>query len=137
MWSLNPRRFGLRLRSCGSAPSDSPGASRPPDWIDSFTRPLDDRLKRRSHLYLFVKNRLGLIRIRLGLIDGWFPDVHLGETAESPRWEWTIDLLEALANEAETRAYWNGKPGPSESISMRFPWISPTRPWPEGWRREG
>lgn len=73
------------------------------EWVEAVARPVDDRLKRRSHLYLLLRGRLELLRIRLGLTGGWFPDVHLAETADSPRWGWTVDLLGEIDTLARER----------------------------------
>jgi hypothetical protein len=71
-----------------------------PELTDAIARPIDDRLKRRSHLYILLKNRVSYIRMQLGLSGAWFPDVHLRSLADSPRWGYTIDILEQIRDAA-------------------------------------
>ena len=66
------------------------------EWLVALAKPIDDRLKRRSHLYIWTKIRLDYLRMRLGLSAAYFPDVHLRSLAESPRWDYTADILEKI-----------------------------------------
>jgi hypothetical protein len=70
------------------------------EWIVALAGPADDRLKRRSHLYVLVKARVSYLRMRLGLTAAWFPDVHLTSLADSRRWDYTVDLLEQIRDHA-------------------------------------
>jgi hypothetical protein len=70
------------------------------EFIDAIVRPADDRLKRRSHLYILAKNRAAHLRMRLGLTAAWFPDVHLRSMADSPGWGYTVDILDQIRDAA-------------------------------------
>ena len=80
------RRYELRIPR---------GLSRS-DLVDAVVRPLNDLLEVRSHLFLFIKNRLQQLRMRTGLAALTFPPAFLTETADSQQWDVTAGLLERI-----------------------------------------
>jgi hypothetical protein len=100
---LEPMEIRDRFQPVRIHPLRFPRSFEAAEWIEAVARPVDDRLKRSSHLYILVKNRLDVLRMRLGLTAAWFPDVHLRDMADSPRWGYTVDLLEQIRDAAAER----------------------------------
>jgi hypothetical protein len=77
-----------------------------PTWADltvSVFRPINDWLKRRSHLFLFVKNHVQTLRMRVGLTAEYFPIEFLRSEATSPRWDVSADICRDIARLAGRR----------------------------------
>lgn len=69
----------------------------------AFARPLNDRLEARSHAFILLKNRLDVLRMRLGLTGVYFPAGFARSDRTSPMWRVTADLLAALEELASAR----------------------------------
>lgn len=67
----------------------------------SILMPANDFLEVRSHLFLFFKNRLQSLRMRLGLYPLDFPPQYMKSAAGAPIWEITAGLLEEIGTLAE------------------------------------
>ena len=67
---------------------------------DALLYPLNDTLEVRSHLFILLKVRLGVLLMRLGLSAEFFPDEFYRSEAASPRWEITADILADIAHAA-------------------------------------
>lgn len=70
------------------------------EWIGGVASPINDLLERRSHLFVFIKNRTEALRIRLGLSANFIPRTIREDYADSPDWDVTADLLASLAEVA-------------------------------------
>lgn len=84
-----------------------PFSLEPGAWIRGVAAPLNGFLEGRSHLFVFVKNRTELVRIRLGLSPSYIPNGLLRDRAEGEEWEVTAGILsdlEAAASEGGTDA---------------------------------
>lgn len=68
-------------------------------FIDAILRPLNDMLEVRSHLFIFVKNRLQTLRMELGLAPVSFPQQFM-RGATDGRWSVTAGLLEDIDRQA-------------------------------------
>jgi hypothetical protein len=66
------------------------------ELTDAILRPVNDFLEVRSHLYLFLRNRLQILRMQLGLFPLTFPAPFLKSEADTPRWDVTADLLDDI-----------------------------------------
>jgi hypothetical protein len=73
------------------------------DFTVSLFRPINDWLKRRSHLFLFMKNHLQTLRMRVGLTAEYFPIEFLRSEATSPRWDVSADICRDIARLAARR----------------------------------
>jgi hypothetical protein len=73
------------------------------ELVDAIARPVDDTLKRWSHTYVLVKNRLDHLRTRFGLTEAYFPSVYLKSSLDSRRWTVTADMLQDIAALAEAQ----------------------------------
>lgn len=71
------------------------------EFTDSFLRPINDFLEVRSHLYIFLRNRLQTLRMKLGLAPLTFPTQFFTAESEGPRWENTAEISEDIAALAE------------------------------------
>lgn len=66
----------------------------PREWARAFLLPVNDWLETRSQLYILVRNRLGNLRMKLGLAPATgLPDVFLKRYASAPDWGITADIL--------------------------------------------
>jgi len=68
-----------------------------PEITAAVLRPVNDNLKRRSHLYIFVKTRLQTTLMRLGLSPDYFPEEFTRREATSSRWDLTADICRDIA----------------------------------------
>lgn len=62
------------------------------EFVDATLKPFNDALEVHSHLFIFVKNRLETLRMRLGLHQMAFPPEFLKREATGPQWNVTADL---------------------------------------------
>jgi hypothetical protein len=69
------------------------------EWINAVLYPVNDLLKTRSQLYLFLKTRLEVPLSRLGLTEYYFPEVFALRDAKSPRWDTTTAVCDAIRRE--------------------------------------
>lgn len=74
----------------------------PRAWIRHVAKPINNSLETQSHFFVFLKNRLEPLRIRLGLSAAYVPRGILRETADGPRWEVTADILADLQEAADS-----------------------------------
>lgn len=74
----------------------------PRAWIENVARPINDALESNSHLFVFLKNRLEPLRIRLGLSAAYIPQGILKARADGPEWAVTADVLADLADAADS-----------------------------------
>lgn len=69
--------------------------------IDGFFSPLNDALETRSQLFVLMKSRLSVLRMKLGLTAEYFPVEYRRSEANSPRWKSTaaiaVDIRDAAA----------------------------------------
>jgi hypothetical protein len=63
------------------------------EFIDGFLYPINDFLERKSHLFVFVKNRSQTLLMKAGLTPIVVPPVLRKSEAQSPRWALTADIL--------------------------------------------
>jgi hypothetical protein len=73
------------------------------EWIETLVRPMDSVLRQRSHLYVMARSSTTTLRMRLGLSSSRFPEEYLLSEADSPRWNNTADILEAIEKTAKHR----------------------------------
>ena len=73
-----------------------PRSFAPSEWVSALARPINDMLEERSHLFVFAKNRLEPLRIRLGLSVSYVPDQLLKSHANGEEWAMTADILADL-----------------------------------------
>jgi hypothetical protein len=66
-------------------------------WVQGVARPINDVLEQRSHLFVFLKKRTELLRIRLGLSPLYVPRGVIKERADGADWTVTADILEELS----------------------------------------
>lgn len=78
-----------------------PRSTAPRELIAALAAPVNDVLEVRSHLYILAKNSLSTMRMRLGLTADYFPRWYQKAEADSPAWGVTVDVLRALAEEAQ------------------------------------
>jgi len=71
--------------------------------VDALVRPLNDYLEERSHLFIFVKQRLETLLMRAGISADYFPDEFRKNTRESSRWDVTTGMLADIATMASRR----------------------------------
>lgn len=68
--------------------------------VDALFAPVNDQLERHSQLFILLKNRLSVVRMRLGLTAQYMPPEFLRSESASSRWRVTAELsrdLSALA----------------------------------------
>ena len=63
------------------------------EFVNAVLYPINDFLKARSHLFVFLKQRAATLRMRAGLSADYFPDDLLRREASSPRWMVTAQIL--------------------------------------------
>jgi hypothetical protein len=68
-------------------------------WTEAFLHPLNDRLKRRSHLFVLLKTRGASALARLGFTSAYFPQVYRRTIAASPDWNATVDICREIRRE--------------------------------------
>lgn len=73
------------------------------EMVNALAKPLNDALEVRSHLYILVKNQLGVLRMRLGLTADYLPDEYRRTELDSPRWRVTASVARELAAVAAAR----------------------------------
>jgi hypothetical protein len=73
------------------------------ELVDAFLAPVNDFFEVRSHLFVLLKNRLGTLRLRLGLTPAYFPVEFLKHEADGKRWTITADICRDLARAAAAR----------------------------------
>ena len=73
------------------------------EFAAAFLRPINDYLEARSHLFIFAKNRLQTLRMRVGLSAEYFPEEFLRREAASSRWDITADICRDIAGLAARR----------------------------------
>lgn len=66
------------------------------EFTDAFLRPANDFMEVRSHLFLFFKNRLQTVRMKMGLAVLTFPAPFLKAEADTERWEVTAELCREI-----------------------------------------
>jgi len=71
--------------------------------VAAFLRPINDYLEARSYLFIFAKNRLQTLRMRVGLSAEYFPEEFLRREAASSRWDITADICRDIAGLAARR----------------------------------
>lgn len=112
------------------------------ELVDAVLYPINDLLETRSHLYVLLKNRLDVLRMRLGLTAAYFPDVFRRSERDSDRWRVTASicadissifakrdvptLFVLLPNQLQVdrtrlRSYLKGFDIPSDSVSVEQP----------------
>lgn len=69
------------------------------EWIDALIYPLNDWLEQRSHLFVFVKSRLGNLLSRLGLSSAYFPEIFRISEAHSECWAVTAAICQDVAKQ--------------------------------------
>ncbi len=74
------------------------------ELIDAVLYPINDMLEVRSQLFVFVKNRLQVVRMRLGLTAASFPWIYRRSEAASKRWENTAAICAEIASVARGKA---------------------------------
>ena len=72
------------------------------EFVDALLYPVNDWLEARSHLFLFVKNRLSSLRVQLGLSALELPRVFLKAAHDDKRWQLTAALCDSIAAAADT-----------------------------------
>lgn len=65
--------------------------------------PLNNFLRERSHLFVFLKARLQILLARMGFTDYYFPDIFLRKEANSLKWEATAAMAELIYQEFQQR----------------------------------
>jgi hypothetical protein len=70
------------------------------ELVQAVAKPLNDWLEQRSHAFVLLKNRLGVLRMRLGLTAVYFPPGYRKVEAQDPMWDVTVGLLDELGMEA-------------------------------------
>ena len=73
------------------------------EFKDALFYPINDLLEVRSHLFIFLKNRLQTLRMRWGLTAAYFPRVYRRSEADSPRWDNTAAICAEIAALARQR----------------------------------
>lgn len=73
------------------------------EFMDGVIAPFNDALETRSHLYVLLKARFSVLRMRLGLTADYFPIDYLRAQANSPRWVSTAAILSELSDVAEAK----------------------------------
>lgn len=73
------------------------------ELVDALARPINDLLEMNSHLFVLVKNRLGVLRMRLGLSPLYFPDGFKVDERALPLWDVTTGLLDEAGQAARAR----------------------------------
>lgn len=71
------------------------------EFTDAILRPLNDFLEVRSHLFVFSKNRLQTLRMRLGLAPLAFPPQFLKSQADAAMWEVTATVVTQIGDLAQ------------------------------------
>jgi hypothetical protein len=70
--------------------------------VDALLYPVNDFLERKSHLFVFVKNRSQNLLMRVGLTPIEVPSILRRSEAQSPRWGVTADILADIDSVAKT-----------------------------------
>jgi hypothetical protein len=73
------------------------------EFVNAVLYPINDFLKARSHLFVFLKQRAATLRMRAGLSADYFPDDLLRREASSPRWTVTAQILRDIRDLARAR----------------------------------
>ena len=81
------RRYHLRL----------PKELSTTEFIDAWLYPVNDFLKKRSHLFIFCRIRFSTLLARVGLTAYYFPNVFMLEQATSRMWGVTADVCADIA----------------------------------------
>ena len=71
------------------------------EFTEAFARPVNDHLKTRSHLFLFLKNNLELLLIRLDLTERYMPWGVQQENRDAEAWGVTANILADVASHGE------------------------------------
>ena len=71
------------------------------EFVSAVLYPINDFLKARSHLFVFLKTRAAALRMRAGLSADYFPDDLLRREASSPRWTVTAQMLRDIRDLAQ------------------------------------
>jgi lysophospholipase L1-like esterase len=66
---------------------------------EAVLKPINEQLERRSHLFVFIKNRSKVLLAQLGLTGFYFPEVMWTRAARSDIWETTAEVCNAVADE--------------------------------------
>ena len=61
-------------------------------FIKSILRPLNDRLERKSHFFLFLKDRFSNFLTKLGLSARYFPSIFYINEKNAYKWENTVNI---------------------------------------------
>lgn len=69
--------------------------------VNSWIHPLYHRMRKRSHLIVFLKRRYLGLWTRMGLSSIDIPNVLLKSEASSPAWETTAEIFAEIATEAK------------------------------------
>jgi hypothetical protein len=85
---LPEKRHSLRL----------PKSLKRDELVDAVFYPINDFLEVRSHLFIFAKNSLKSVLMRVGLTAYEWPEALLKSQASSNRWNTTADILEEVAD---------------------------------------
>lgn len=80
-----------------------PRSAAPGELVNALVRPLNDRLERSSHLFVFLKNRGSALLMRAGLTGADFPWEIQKRIASSEAWDVTADLCREIAALGEQR----------------------------------
>lgn len=73
------------------------------EFTDALLKPLNDELEMRSHLFVLLKRRLSVLRMRLGLTAEYFPAEYRRVEAESSRWAITAEIAREIDAVADSR----------------------------------
>lgn len=73
------------------------------EFVSAILYPINDVLKARSHLFVFLKKRAATLRMRAGLSADYFPEDLLRREASSPRWSVTAQMLRDIRDLARAR----------------------------------
>ena len=61
-------------------------------FIKSVLKPLNDRLEKKSHLFLFLKDRFSNLLTRLGLSARYFPSIFYINEKNDHKWETSVEI---------------------------------------------
>lgn len=70
------------------------------EFVAAILAPVNDRLEKRSHLFVLLKNQFAGLRMRLGVTADYLPLEFRRSEATSPRWQVTAEVSRALADTA-------------------------------------
>src|SRR5213593_2257876 len=73
------------------------------ELIDAVLYPINDFLAAHAHLYVFLKQRTAVLRMRAGLTTEYFPEDLLRNKAGAPDWSVTAQILRDIRDLAEAR----------------------------------